>query len=163
VPAGAQWAPIGQIAPTCGKDLVLSVVKKKIEIGMNLSIIEAMYEFRERSLAIVLVLLLGLSPLHSALAAAVWSQAQGQPMADCMHASDMVMADGQSAQDREPCCIGQDCAGHACFSGQCASVGMAILPTFSYVLAPTVMANGNLVKNGFESHYPPSLLRPPIA
>ena len=129
---------------------------------MNLSIIEAMHEFRERSLAIALVLLLGLSPLHGALAAAFWSQGQGQPMADCMHAGDMVMADGQSAQDREPCCVGQDCAGQACSSGQCASVGMAILPTFSYVLAPTVMANSNLVKNSFESRYPPALLRPPI-
>ena len=130
---------------------------------MNLSIIQVMHEFRERSLAIVLVLLLGLSPLHSALAAVAWSQVQGQSMADCMHAGNMAMADGQSTQDREPCCVGQDCADHACTSGHCASIGMAILPTFSYVFTPTVVADSNLVKTSFESRYPPSLLRPPIA
>lgn len=130
---------------------------------MNLSIIEAMHESRERLLVMVLVVLLGLSPLHSALAAVTWSQVQDQSMADCIHTGNMAMADGQSTQGSETCCVGQDCAGHACSSGQCASVGMAIIPTFSYVFAPTVMTNSDLVKNSFESRYPPSLLRPPIA
>lgn len=130
---------------------------------MNLSIIQVMHGFQERLLAIALVLLLGLSPLHSALAGIAWSQVQDQSMADCMHGGDIAMVAGQSTPDREPCCIGQDCAGHACSSGHCTTVGMAIIPAFSFVLTHTVAVNIDLVKNSFESQYPPSLFRPPIA
>jgi hypothetical protein len=123
-----------------------------------------MGRFLEKLLAIVLVLLLGLSPLQNALADIACSSGQEAPvsMVDCMHGGDMVVTD-QPTHDCEQCDIGQSCASHACSSSHCASSGMAILPTLSYPATYIVATKIVLVKDRFESQNLPSLFRPPIA
>ncbi len=124
-----------------------------------------MRRFQEKLLAIVLVLLLGLSPLQNVLADLAYSFTQegAVSMVDCMHGGDMAMAADQSTHDCKYCDIDQGCASHACSSSDCTSAGIALVSTYSYPTARTVASKVILVKTGFESQNPSSLLRPPIA
>ncbi|MBA1445539.1 MAG: hypothetical protein FE835_11705 [Gammaproteobacteria bacterium] len=111
-------------------------------------------------LALLLTLLLGLSPLQGAMAgfaaASDWEGSMHQ-MSN-MHDDSMVM--DQAAHDCEQCNADDGCAGHSCSSGQCASCVLALLPVF---LLPTHLAARPILPmadKGFVSQLSSSLFRP---
>ena len=141
-----------------------SIGSKKVEIRMKISIINCMHRVQDKLLATVLVLLVGLSPLHNTLADILLSQTDARSMADCMHGADMPMPADESTHDCDcaHCAIGLGCADHVCSSSHCASTSMAIISTFSFPSIHTV-AN-NIISPGthFESQELFALFRPPI-
>jgi len=86
-----------------------------------------MHRLSKKLLAIMLSILLGLSPLQGALAGYVTFDDQPenvhQPVS--LHA-DMDMADNPSAQDHEQCGTDLTSMNHCCSSGHCASCAVGI-------------------------------------
>ncbi|MBL3591192.1 MAG: hypothetical protein JMN24_15585 [gamma proteobacterium endosymbiont of Lamellibrachia anaximandri] len=117
----------------------------------------------DKLLAVLLTLLLGLSPLQGAMAGFAASpdrEGSVHQMSD-MHDSGMVM--DQAAHDCKQCSADDGCGGHSCSSGQCASCALALLPVF---LLPTHLAATPVLPRadkGFVSQLSSSLFRPPRA
>ena len=123
-----------------------------------------MYRLSEKLLAILLTLLLGLSPFQGAMAGfAASSDQEGgvHQMSDTQ--GDMVMDIDPATHDCEQCNADDGCNGHSCSSGHCASCVLAVLPVFSH---PTnLSATPGLLRadDDFVSQLSSSLFRPPRA
>ena len=132
---------------------------------MKISIINCMRRVQNKLLAVMLVLLVSLSPLHNTLADIILSQADALPMADCMHAADMPMPAEEATHDCDcaQSCIGTGCPEHGCSLNHCGSASMAMVSTFSFPSLPTVAGKIILPDGSFESQNVFLLFRPPIA
>ncbi len=116
----------------------------------------------EKLLAILLTLLLGLSPLQSAMAGfAVSSDQEGGVHQISVIQGDMVMNIDHATYDCEQCNADDGCNGHSCSSGQCASCVLAVLPIGSHPI--NFKATSKLLQKGdyFVSQLSSSLFRPP--
>ncbi len=117
--------------------------------------------FSKKSLTLLLVLMLVLSPLQSAMAgvAAMPRQGETASQVECMHEGDMDMAADQKQTDCEHCD-----SGHACSSGHCTPLSaLAVLPAFSYPTISTLTTSASLADVSFASQLHNSLFRPPRA
>ena len=137
---------------------------KKVEIRIILSTIISMCRLSERLLAVMLILLLGLSPLQSAIAGAAFPD-QGEPASQtaCMHDGGMMMAGDQSTHDCDQCNSDAGCSNHTCSSSHCFSSVLAMVPAFSYPMNLAVIAGLTAADDGFVSQLCSSLFRPPRA
>jgi hypothetical protein len=121
-----------------------------------------MYRRSEQLLAVMLILLLGLSPLQSAIADAAFPT-RGEPahQTACMHDGGMMMAGDQSPHGCDQCNSDTGCSNHTCSSGHCTSSVLAMIPAFSYPLNLSVVAGLPAADDGFVSQLSTSLFRPP--
>ena len=120
----------------------------------------------EKLLAVLLTLLLGLSPLQSAMAgfASSLDQEGGVHQMANSHDGGMVMAaDHVAAHDCEQCNADAGCNGHNCSSGQCASCALALLQVFSHPQNLIAVSVPLRADDGFVSQLSSYLFRPPRA
>lgn len=117
----------------------------------------------EKLLAILLTLLLGLSPpLQGAMAGlAVSSDHEGETYQMSDTQGDMVKDIDPATHDCEQYNADDGCNGHSCSSGQCASCVLAVLPICSHPI--NFKATSKLLQKGdyFVSQLSSSLFRPP--
>lgn len=122
-----------------------------------------MHQLREKLLAVLLSVLLGLIPLQGAMAG-VYSQQDDdvhQHLMDSNHANNMVLMDDQAAQmDCDECNTITFCSGNSCSSGHCISCILALLPE---ILIPThqtsvsiaIQSHTDLMHQPASSHFRP--------
>ena len=123
-----------------------------------------MQSLSEKLLAVLLTLLLGLSPLQGAIAGIASSAQEGglQQMAD-MQADHMVVNSDHAAHDCDQCNADDCCGGHSCSSAQCASCVLAVISVFSHPIKLSTTSEHPRVDDGFASQPSFSLFRPPKA
>ena len=123
-----------------------------------------MCRLSEQLLAVMLILLLGLSPLQSVIAGTV-SPDRGESVSQtgCMHDGSMMMASNQSTHDCDQCSSDAGCSHHSCSSSHCTSSVLAMIPAYSYPLNLAVIAGLPAADDGFVSQLSTSLFRPPRA
>ena len=123
-----------------------------------------MCRLSEQLLAVMLMLMLALSPLQSAIAGTA-SPGKGEPVSQtgCMHHDSMMMASDQSTHDCDQCNSDTGCSNHSCSSGHCASSVLVMIPAFSYPLNLAVTIVLPAADDGFVSQLSTSLFRPPRA
>jgi hypothetical protein len=123
-----------------------------------------MRQVSEKLLAVLLTLLLGLSPLQGVMTGFATSSDQEKrvhQLAD-MH-SDKVMDTDHATPDCEQCNVDDGCTGLNCSSGQCASCVLAVLPDSSHPMDLTTTSGFIRTDGGFISQLSSSLFRPPKA
>jgi hypothetical protein len=121
-----------------------------------------MHRLSEKLLAILLTLLLVLSPLQGVMAGNTASsdQEEGVHQMAGMH-GDMVMVTDHVTDNCVQCDANDDCTGHTCSSCQCASCTLALLsvsPLPANSAATPILFRAD---DGFVSQYSSSLFRPP--
>lgn len=121
-----------------------------------------MCRLSKQLLSVMLMLLLGLSPLQSAIAGAT-SPDRGEPAAQtaCMHDGGVMMASDQSTHDCDQCNSDSGCSNHTCSTSHCFSSVLAMVPAFSYPLNLAVITGLPAADDGFVSQLSTSLFRPP--
>ena len=93
-----------------------------------------MRRLSEKMLAILLILLVGLSPLQGAMAgfASLPDQGEGiHQMTDRQEGGMVMASDHGAAHDCEQCKAEVGCHCHNCLSGHCVSCGVVLPPAFS--------------------------------
>ncbi len=119
-----------------------------------------MYRLSEQLLAILITLLLVLSPLQGALAGFAISSNQGgnaHQMAIGHDGGTFLDAGHVACQDCEQCSTEDGCNGHSCPSSQCTSCTLAAFPIFAYFTNPTVMLGLAIADDTIISQFSPSL------
>ena len=121
-----------------------------------------MHRLSERVLAILLTLLLGLSPLQGAESGFALSANQDGSVHQMADGHDDCMdSDRTAAQDCGQCNSEAGCNGHSCSSGQCASCALAVHQVFSYHTNPTITSGFPRADDGIVKQLSSSLFRPP--
>jgi hypothetical protein len=121
-----------------------------------------MHRLSEKLLAILLTLLLVLSPLQGVMAGITASsdQEEGVHQMAGMH-GDMVMVTDHVTDNCVQSDANDDCTGHTCSSCQCASCTLALLPIFSLPTNHTATPVLFRADDGFVSQRSSPLFRPP--
>jgi len=118
----------------------------------------------KKMMAILLALLLGLSPLQTLVAGIISSSATdgGMHRISNMQDSEMAGKDRHVGGECDKCNDANGCHGHDCFSAQCAyCMGVALLPDFSYPIHRAVGLNVTRPDRAYPTHPFSSLFRPP--
>ena len=124
-----------------------------------------MYRLSQKTLALVIALLMGILPLQRAVAGVASSLVQGESvsrMADRNH-GQMDMREDQAGDHCDQCVTGDCCADDICSTGACASVALALLAVFSLPTNHVTTSNIVGADDGFVSQFSASLFRPPRA
>ncbi len=121
----------------------------------------------KKMLAVMLAILVGLSPLQSAMAGFADSFGQGEAvhqMAD-RHDGSLAMTTGHAmTQDCEQCKVDTGCCNrHGCSSGHCVSCALALLPMLSLPTHQTASSVLFRTDDGCVSQLSSALFRPPRA
>lgn len=96
-----------------------------------------MNKHSENLLAILLTLLLGLSPLQGAIAGLATSFDKEEDVHQLFDSQGHIVMDtGPVCHDSEHCNTNVGCDDHSCSYGQCATCMLAVLPVFSYPVNP---------------------------
>lgn len=117
----------------------------------------------EKLLAVLLTLMLGLSPLQGVMAGSASSLDQEKGVHQMSTQGEMVMNIDHGSHSCEQCHAGDGCNGHSCSSGQCASCALALLPSFSLPVNLTVVTLLLRSDQSSVSQYTSFLFRPPRA
>lgn len=121
-----------------------------------------MQRFSRKLSAVLLTLLLGLSPLQGVMAGFVSSFDKGDGVQQMAHMHGGPATDaGRVAADCEQCGHGDGCAGSDCSSGQCAFCALAILPDFFYLTNSTDKPRFSPMESDLARGLTFSLFRPP--
>lgn len=121
-----------------------------------------MHRFSDKLLVILLALFLVLSPLQSVMASFVTPLDKGEAVHQMagMH-GDMDMETAHENHGCDQCGYGSGCADHDCFSSQCASCVLAILPDFFYLTNHSDTPRFNWISSAVANRFGFSLFRPP--
>ena len=115
-------------------------------------------------LAVLITLLLGLSPLQGTIAGVSDSfdqQADARQIADAIDSGIAVSSDYAVTQNCEQCDADNGCFNQSCPPGECATCALALPPIASHLTDP-VTAPGMLpTDEGVVKQLVPSLFRPP--
>ena len=119
----------------------------------------------KKQLAVLLALLVGLTPLQGAMAGLV--DLPGQPEGVIRMAADhdgrFIAAEHAAVQDCERCNRDTGCNGQGCSSGHCAACALALLPTLPLPTYRSAAAVPMQTDAGFEAQLSSYLFRPPRA
>ncbi len=123
-----------------------------------------MHRLSEKLLAILVMLLLGFSPLQGVMAGIATSldRQAGVHQMDGMH-GDMVMAADQADHKCAQCNTDECCAGHDCASGHCAYCVLALPTIYAYQTNSPVAHVLIRADDGFVNQTSAALFRPPRA
>jgi len=126
-----------------------------------------MHRLSDKLLAMLLALLLGLSPLQGAMAASFAASGQGMAMHQMADVDDGAVATSDMAShDCDQCNSGKGCGSQGCSSGHCAScLSCTMAPPLSFSLPthPATTVTLPLENRGIVSRLTFSLFRPPRA
>jgi hypothetical protein len=121
------------------------------------------FQYSEKLLAMLLALMLGLSPLQSAMAS--FTSAFGQEGSTHHQMSDtpcdMDMENSHAVQDGNQCDMQSDCVDHSCASGHCASGVLAVIPSFANFIVSCSTPEFYRTHEEFVDQLFSSLFRPP--
>lgn len=121
-----------------------------------------MRRITEKLMAILLTLLLGLSPLQGAIAGFSSSLDQEEGVHQMLDShGGMVMNSDHGAPDCVQCLAGDGCNDHGCSSGQCASCALAMLPYITLPESLTAVTELFRTDDGSVNQFSSFLFRPP--
>jgi len=124
-----------------------------------------MHRLSQKSLALVIALLMGILPLQYAVADVASSLVQGEAvsrMADRNH-GQMDIHEDQTGDHCDRCVTDDCCMDDICSTGACASAALALLDVFLFPIHPVATSGIIGADDGFVRHLSASVFRPPRA